>query len=944
MKMLKCFAVSIFIFVLCTGVWAQGTDFSYQGNLTNTGSPANGQFDFEFALFESPLGGPQVGSTLTRTGITATNGIFSVNLDFGASFPGAERWLEIRVRTSGGGAFTTLAPRQRIASSPYAVKSLTADNAANAVNATTATTATNATTATGFSGSLAGDVTGTQGATTVARLRGTTVSADAPANGQVLKFNSGTSQWQPATDETSTGGGGGTITGVTAGTGLVGGGSSGNVAVSIANGGVNTLQLADGSVTDAKVVGINAAKVVGVISNATIPGASVTGAVTNATNAVNAGTAINFSGNLNGDLTGTQSGTAIAANAVTNAKIANNSVTATKIATGEVVKSINTLKDNVTLAAGSNITITPSGNTLTIASSSGGGILNQTTLQTGASFNIDGNGTAGGALSGGVVNATTQYNIGGTRQFTANGPFNSGSSNFTASNSFLGERSGINTVPDPSITDLSGKFNSFFGAGAGEANISGSRNAYFGTNAGRSASGSFNAHFGVDADVAGSGSRNVFVGYTAYSKGNDNTAVGYAAGTSSSGATQMNTTAIGSSSRITGDIQFATAIGAGSNVNTSNTVVLGRAADTVQIPGSLNITANLNVTGTFTPAITDGANITNISASNVSTGTLNSARLGIVPVANGGTGSASQNFVDLTTAQNVAGNKTFSGTLSGNVVNATTQFNLGGNRILSNSGTNNLFAGAAAGLNTTGISNAFFGQNAGFTNSSGSSNAFVGQNAGFANTTGSNNAFFGQNAGFANTTGNRNAFFGQNAGIANTSGADNAFFGRNAGINSSTGSFNAFFGHEAGVSNTGGSLNTFVGASAGQANTAGDYNTFFGTLAGLTNSAGDDNTIIGSKADVGGPNLNNATAIGANALVTQGNSVVIGSINGVNGATATASVGINTTAPKTRLHVVGNIYVENSPNGVILQSPNGSCFKISVSNAGVLSANAQACP
>ena len=39
--------------------------------------------------------------------------------------------------------------------------------------------------------------------------------------------------------------------------------------------------------------------------------------------------------------------------------------------TGQVVRSLNNLKDSVTLAAGSNITITPSGNTLTIAAGSG---------------------------------------------------------------------------------------------------------------------------------------------------------------------------------------------------------------------------------------------------------------------------------------------------------------------------------------------------------------------------------------------------------------------------------------------------------------------------------------------------------------------------------------------------------------------------------------------
>lgn len=41
------------------------------------------------------------------------------------------------------------------------------------------------------------------------------------------------------------------------------------------------------------------------------------------------------------------------------------------------------------------------------------------------------------------------------------------------------------------------------------------------------------------------------------------------------------------------------------------------------------------------------------------------ALTGVLPLANGGTGSASQNFVDLTTAQSIAGNKTFTGNMVG---------------------------------------------------------------------------------------------------------------------------------------------------------------------------------------------------------------------------------------------------------------------------------------
>ncbi len=53
--------------------------------------------------------------------------------------------------------------------------------------------------------------------------------------------------------------------------------------------------------------------------------------------------------------------------------IADNAITSSKIANGQVVKSINTLKDSVTLAAGSNVTITNSGNTISIAAAGGSG-------------------------------------------------------------------------------------------------------------------------------------------------------------------------------------------------------------------------------------------------------------------------------------------------------------------------------------------------------------------------------------------------------------------------------------------------------------------------------------------------------------------------------------------------------------------------------------------
>ena len=74
-----------------------------------------------------------MGGTFTNAAVPLTNGLFTVSLDFGNQFPGADRWLEIGVRTNGGGgAFTTLSPRQMVTPIPY---SITAGNVTGPVAA-----------------------------------------------------------------------------------------------------------------------------------------------------------------------------------------------------------------------------------------------------------------------------------------------------------------------------------------------------------------------------------------------------------------------------------------------------------------------------------------------------------------------------------------------------------------------------------------------------------------------------------------------------------------------------------------------------------------------------------------------------------------------------------------------------------------------------------------
>src|SRR4029453_5640220 len=110
------------ILLAASAAVAQSTNFTYQGRLTDGGTPANGNYDLQFALWNSLSGGTQVGSTQSVNTLAVTNGVFTVTLDFGASaFPGASRFLEISARPSGSGSFTLLTPRQPITPTPYAV-------------------------------------------------------------------------------------------------------------------------------------------------------------------------------------------------------------------------------------------------------------------------------------------------------------------------------------------------------------------------------------------------------------------------------------------------------------------------------------------------------------------------------------------------------------------------------------------------------------------------------------------------------------------------------------------------------------------------------------------------------------------------------------------------------------------------------------------------------
>jgi hypothetical protein len=103
--------------------FGQTTAFTYQGRLTLNGTSPGGSLDLTFRLFDDATAGAQIGNTLTNSNLSVSNGLVTVLLDFGGgAFPGADRWLQIGVRTNGSSDdFTTLSPRQALTPTPYAM-------------------------------------------------------------------------------------------------------------------------------------------------------------------------------------------------------------------------------------------------------------------------------------------------------------------------------------------------------------------------------------------------------------------------------------------------------------------------------------------------------------------------------------------------------------------------------------------------------------------------------------------------------------------------------------------------------------------------------------------------------------------------------------------------------------------------------------------------------
>ena len=201
---------------------------------------------------------------------------------------------------------------------------------------------------------------------------------------------------------------------------------------------------------------------------------------------------------------------------------------------------------------------------------------------------------------------------------------------------------------------------------------------------------------------------------------------------------------------------------------------------------------------------------------------------------------------------------------------------------------------SALNKNTTASDNTACGMYALELNN-GDYNSALGFQALGLNTNGYNNTAIGFYAGKNNSIGHDNLFLGYSAGISNISGIGNQFIGSNAGHNSIA-SWNTLIGDNAGYRITSGHDNQFIGSQSGTNTTIGSYNICLGTWAGNNNISGSYNTYLGNGAN-SADGVNNSAAIGNVAYVEASNTIVLGSINGVNGAGATSVVAIGRTTP-----------------------------------------------
>jgi hypothetical protein len=324
----------------------------------------------------------------------------------------------------------------------------------------------------------------------------------------------------------------------------------------------------------------------------------------------------------------------------------------------------------------------------------------------------------------------------------------------------------------------------------------------------------------------------------------------------------------------------------------------GTATNLTGLPLSTGVTGTLPVanggTGTATPSIVAGTNVTvtgtwpnqTIASTAGGTGTVTSVAATVPslfsitgsPITTSGTLAMTYSGTALPVANGGTGQTSYTngqlliGNTTGNTLTKATLTQGTGISITNSTGSITIAASAA----TPTALGTVYGNTA-------STNAFLGYQAGTSNS-GTLNTFAGYQAGYTNTSATNSTMVGYQAGYtSNGSGTD--AFGFKALFANTSGVENCAFGTNSLVTNSSGGKNVAMGNGALFNNTTASYGTAVGYQAGYSSQTAEYNTFIGYYAgrNTTGDQNTFLGKFAGNAVTSGATNTIVGAYNGNQG-------------------------------------------------------------